>query len=124
MCQLSMAVMGLHMMQSHCCALVRHCIACGAPTLLVSCPPACLLCSSSTQVVGVCSLFFMPAPLLLKQCYLVWVGIITAYIFTYIPEWTSWVLLVMMAVYDLVAVLLPGGPLKVRQGQHKHTASS
>eukprot|EP00877_Chromochloris_zofingiensis_P008023 jgi/Chrzof1/3474/Cz12g26260.t1 len=65
------------------------------------------------SVVGVCSLFFMPAPLLLKQCYLVWVGIITAYIFTYIPEWTSWVLLVMMAVYDLVAVLLPGGPLKI-----------
>ncbi len=59
-------------------------------------------------------------PLLLKQCYMVWVGIITAYLFTYIPEWTSWVLLVLMAVYDLVAVLMPGGPLKVGLGVLGH----
>jgi presenilin 1 len=55
----------------------------------------------------------MPVPLFLKQCYTVWVGICVAYIFTHIPEWTSWVLLVIMALYDLAAVLLPGGPLKV-----------
>jgi presenilin 1 len=42
------------------------------------------------------------------------VGICVAYIFTHIPEWTSWVLLVIMALYDLAAVLLPGGPLKVK----------
>jgi hypothetical protein len=30
-------------------------------------------------------------------------------------EWTSWVLLVIMALYDLAAVRLPGGPLKVRK---------
>jgi presenilin 1 len=30
-------------------------------------------------------------------------------------EWTSWVLLVIMALYDLAAVLLPGGPLKVNE---------
>ena len=56
-------------------------------------------------------LFFAPIPLLLKQAYLVWTGVITAFIFTYIPEWTSGVLLGLMAVYDLVAVLAPGGPL-------------
>lgn len=56
----------------------------------------------------------MPVPLLLKQSYTVWVGICVAYIFTHIPEWTSWVLLVIMALYDLAAVLMPGGPLKVR----------
>jgi hypothetical protein len=55
----------------------------------------------------------MPVPLFLKQCYTVWVGICVAYIFTHVPEWTSWVLLVIMALYDLAAVLLPGGPLKV-----------
>eukprot|EP00879_Flechtneria_rotunda_P013539 GHRR01014137.1.p1 GENE.GHRR01014137.1~~GHRR01014137.1.p1 ORF type:complete len:231 (+),score=45.96 GHRR01014137.1:144-836(+) len=64
------------------------------------------------SVVGILSLFFMPVPLFLKQCYTVWVGICVAYIFTHIPEWTSWVLLVIMALYDLAAVLMPGGPLK------------
>lgn len=69
------------------------------------------------QVVGILSLFFLPVPLFLKQCYTVWVGICVAYIFTHVPEWTSWVLLVIMALYDLAAVLLPGGPLKVG-GKH------
>jgi hypothetical protein len=63
----------------------------------------------------VLGLFFFPIPLFMKQCYLVWVGVVTAFIFTYIPEWTAWVLLVLMAVYDLIAVLVPGGPLKVRR---------
>ncbi|KAF6255797.1 Presenilin-domain-containing protein [Scenedesmus sp. NREL 46B-D3] len=65
------------------------------------------------SVLGILSLFVMPVPLFLKQCYTVWVGICVAYIFTHIPEWTSWVLLVIMALYDLAAVLLPGGPLKI-----------
>lgn len=63
--------------------------------------------------MGVVGLFFAPVPLLLKQAYLVWTGIVTAFLFTYIPEWTSWVLLALMALYDLAAVLAPGGPLKV-----------
>ena len=65
------------------------------------------------QVVGVLGLFFWPAPLTMKQGYLVVVGVVTAYMFTIIPEWTTWTLLISMAVYDLAAVLLPGGPLKV-----------
>lgn len=65
------------------------------------------------QVVGVGSLFFWPAPVLLKQGYLVITGVVTAYMFTFIPEWTTWTLLIAMALYDLYAVLTPGGPLKV-----------
>ena len=34
------------------------------------------------------------------------------YMFTFVPEWTTWALLMAMALYDLWAVLLPGGPLK------------
>ncbi|KAK9841060.1 hypothetical protein WJX81_008443 [Elliptochloris bilobata] len=64
-------------------------------------------------VVGVTALFFWPAPLALKQGYLVVVGTVTAYVFTFVPEWTTWALLVAMALYDLWAVLSPGGPLKV-----------
>lgn len=58
-------------------------------------------------------LFFMPVPITMKQGYLIVTGIVVAYIFTLIPEWTTWVLLVAMALYDLCAVLTPGGPLKV-----------
>ena len=67
------------------------------------------------QIVGMLGILFMPMPLLMKQCYMVWVGIIVAYIFTWIPDWTSWVLLVFMALYDIAAVLIPGGPWKVRK---------
>lgn len=40
-------------------------------------------------------------------------GIIVATWFTKLPEWTTWVLLVALALYDLAAVLAPGGPLKL-----------
>ncbi|EFN56673.1 hypothetical protein CHLNCDRAFT_144542 [Chlorella variabilis] len=63
--------------------------------------------------VGSLTLFFFPAPLLMKQCYLIVTGVVTAYVFTWIPPWTTWTLLVAMAVYDVVAVLVPGGPLKM-----------
>lgn len=65
------------------------------------------------SILGTLATLFMPAPLLLKQGYMVWVGVIIAYIFTWIPDWTSWVLLVAMAIYDIAAVLIPGGPLNL-----------
>jgi len=65
------------------------------------------------QLVGSVVLFFTPAPLLLKQSYLVVIGVVVAFVFTWIPEWTTWVLLLAMVIYDILAVLVPGGPLKV-----------
>ena len=41
------------------------------------------------------------------------VGVITAFLFTSIPEWTTWTLLLAMSAYDLFAVLTPVGPLKL-----------
>lgn len=64
-------------------------------------------------VVGVLSLFYLAVPITLKQGYLVVTGVVTAYIFTWIPAWTTWMVLIAMSLYDLAAVLSPVGPLKV-----------
>ncbi|KAI4348519.1 hypothetical protein L6164_009233 [Bauhinia variegata] len=64
-------------------------------------------------IVGVLSVFSGGIPILMRQVYMVSLGIIVAAWFTKLPEWTTWVLLVALAVYDLVAVLAPGGPLKL-----------
>lgn len=63
-------------------------------------------------VTGILSLFVWPAPLAVKQGYLICTAVIVAYVFTWIPEWTTWTVLAAMAVYDCFAVLMPGGPLK------------
>ena len=36
-----------------------------------------------------------------------------AFWFTMLSEWTLWVMLVAMAVYDVIVVLIPSGPLKI-----------
>lgn len=64
-------------------------------------------------VVGVLSTFAAGMPIVITQFYMVVLGIFVAYWFTMLPEWTTWVLLVALAVYDLVAVLAPGGPLNL-----------
>ena len=77
------------------------------------------------QVVGVLGLFVWPAPMTLKQTYLTITGVIVAYVFTWTPEWTTWTLLIAMAIYDLVAVLMPGGPLKVQaDSTHLHVRAT
>jgi len=64
-------------------------------------------------VGGVACLFVLPAsPLTARQGYCIFTGVATAYIFCHVPPWTTWALLGAMAVYDLYAVLAPGGPLK------------
>lgn len=64
-------------------------------------------------VVGVLAVFGGGIPIVITQSYMVMLGISVAYWFSMLPEWTTWVLLVALAVYDLVAVLAPGGPLNL-----------
>ncbi|KAJ1421818.1 Presenilin/signal peptide peptidase [Sesbania bispinosa] len=64
-------------------------------------------------VVGVLAVFMSKMAILVTQGYLVIIGILVAYWFTMLPEWTTWAMLVAMALYDLAAVLLPVGPLRL-----------
>uniref|UniRef100_A0A2N9HFZ8 Presenilin n=1 Tax=Fagus sylvatica TaxID=28930 RepID=A0A2N9HFZ8_FAGSY len=64
-------------------------------------------------VVGVLAVFMSKIAIIVTQGYLVVIGMLVAYWFTLLPEWTTWVLLVAMALYDLAAVLLPVGPLRL-----------
>ncbi|KAL5064893.1 hypothetical protein RYX36_026630 [Vicia faba] len=64
-------------------------------------------------VVGVCAVFMSKMAIFVTQGYLVVIGILVAYWFTMLPEWTTWAMLVAMALYDLAAVLLPVGPLRL-----------
>ncbi|KAJ9185720.1 hypothetical protein P3X46_005317 [Hevea brasiliensis] len=73
----------------------------------------CIILLFNFTIVGVLSVFAGGIPIFLRQGYMVALGIFVAVWFTKLPEWTTWVLLVALAVYDLVAVLAPGGPLKL-----------
>ncbi|KAF8037403.1 hypothetical protein BT93_B0336 [Corymbia citriodora subsp. variegata] len=64
-------------------------------------------------VVGVLAVFMSKMAIFVTQGYLVIIGMLVAYWFTMLPEWTTWVMLVAMALYDLAAVLLPVGPLRL-----------
>ncbi|CAB9526231.1 Presenilin-like protein [Seminavis robusta] len=64
-------------------------------------------------VVGVYALFFgHGVPPYVGQGYLIAISVILAWELAHFSEVTAWVLLVLLALYDLYAVLTPCGPLK------------
>lgn len=65
--------------------------------------PSLLAIIFNSAVVGALTLFRFPAPLLVKQGYLIALAVGTAFVFTFVPEWSTWILLIAMVAYDLVA---------------------
>lgn len=51
-------------------------------------------------------------PSIIVHAYLVWISVVVAYMLSFIGEWTVWALLSVLAIWDLIAVLSPCGPLK------------
>lgn len=72
-----------------------------------------LICLINFASVGVAAVFFCRMPIMVTQGYLIVIGMLVAFWFTKLPEWTTWVLLLAMAAYDIVAVLTPRGPLNL-----------
>jgi presenilin 1 len=67
--------------------------------------------------VGVAAIFYQKGiPTWVTQGYLVMISVIMAWQLSRFEEWTGWALLVVLALYDLCAVLTPCGPLKYLVG--------
>jgi len=63
-------------------------------------------------IVGILAIFWH-GPTKVNQAYLILISGFLAIFFTRLPEWTTFAIVAVVAVYDLFAVLCPRGPLKV-----------
>ncbi|KAI8341567.1 Presenilin-domain-containing protein [Blakeslea trispora] len=70
------------------------------------------ICAWNFSIVGVIAVFWN-SPLWVQQAYLIAISAVTSISMLRMPFWTTWTVLVAVAVYDLFAVLCPAGPLQL-----------
>ena len=63
-------------------------------------------------VIGNISIFWR-APKIFTQAFMIFISIIIAIVFLSMPDWTIWVLLVLLIFYDICVVLCPNGLLNL-----------
>jgi len=67
----------------------------------------------NNAAVGTASIYFQRGfPTYVTQAYLIATSVVVAWQLSFFDPWTAWALLVLLALYDLFAVLTPCGPLK------------
>eukprot|EP00833_Pecoramyces_ruminatium_P008327 jgi/Orpsp1_1/1182359/evm.model.c7180000080981.2 len=64
------------------------------------------------SIVGVIVIFWK-GPARIQQGYLILMSSLMAFSLTNLADWTTWILLALLACWDLIAVLCPFGPLKM-----------
>ncbi|KAM9956976.1 hypothetical protein ACTFIR_003713 [Dictyostelium discoideum] len=64
------------------------------------------------SVGGIVCIFWY-SPKLLNQGYLISISVLMALFFSRLPDWTTWGILSIVSIYDIFAVLCPGGPLRI-----------
>ena len=62
--------------------------------------------------VGNMSIFWR-APAIITQMFLIIISVLTSLVFLWLPDWTVWILLVLLVIYDACVVLCPFGLLNL-----------